>query len=197
MGRHALQGCAENVSALRERVDPTFSERVGGVGQQRLSDVQIRRAATGEARRPKRSAPEAVQDMRRTDRSHKAQRAVLRQAHANRAVGRKAGSKAKQTTDRGGTVGNQSKVATANNPMRAAKARPRCLAVAARGVTTSRDFAGLMSSLMSDIIEGRIDARAANAVCNAGGKLLKVVEMQRKYGTVKDQGQERVLSLAE
>jgi len=39
-----------------------------------------------------------------------------------------------------------------------------------------------MSLLMGDIATGRIHARDANAFCNAGGKLLKMVEMQYKYG---------------
>ena len=38
-----------------------------------------------------------------------------------------------------------------------------------------------MSALMSDVIEGRISPAVSNAACNAGGKLLKVVEMQYKY----------------
>lgn len=36
---------------------------------------------------------------------------------------------------------------------------------------------------MSDLIEGKMSPAVANAVCNAGGKLLKIVEMQHKYGT--------------
>jgi len=36
---------------------------------------------------------------------------------------------------------------------------------------------------MSDVIESRVSPGTANAACNAGGKLLKVVEMQLKYGT--------------
>lgn len=40
-----------------------------------------------------------------------------------------------------------------------------------------------MSALMSDVIESRVSPGTANAACNAGGKLLKVVEMQLKYGT--------------
>lgn len=58
----------------------------------------------------------------------------------------------------------------------------RCAAIAAAGVTTGEDFARLMSALMSDVIEGRISPEIANASCNAGGKLLKVVEMQYRYG---------------
>ncbi len=38
-----------------------------------------------------------------------------------------------------------------------------------------------MSALMSDVIEGRISSEVANAACNAGGKLLKIVEMQYRY----------------
>ena len=39
-----------------------------------------------------------------------------------------------------------------------------------------------MSALMSDVVEGRISPAVSNAACNAGGKLLKVVEMQYRYG---------------
>ena len=61
------------------------------------------------------------------------------------------------------------------------KARSTPLAEA--GIQTGQDFAGLMSALMSDVIEGRVSAETANAACNAGGKLLKVVEMQYRYGS--------------
>lgn len=54
----------------------------------------------------------------------------------------------------------------------------------------------MMSALMSDIIEERIDAKAANAVCRAGGTLLRIVELQQKYGTPSGQGADKVLSLA-
>lgn len=62
---------------------------------------------------------------------------------------------------------------------------------------TSRDFAAMMSALMSDILEERIEPRAANAVCNAGGKLLKMIELEHKYGTPKNQASERTLMLTE
>ena len=39
-----------------------------------------------------------------------------------------------------------------------------------------------MSALMTDLIEGKVTPGVGNAACNAGGKLLKVVEMQAKYG---------------
>lgn len=74
--------------------------------------------------------------------------------------------------------------------------QPRCLTIAARGVQTGSDFAELMSGLMSDVIEGRVTPSIANATCNAGGKLLKVVEMQMKYATT-TVGQKRQLNLVE
>lgn len=59
---------------------------------------------------------------------------------------------------------------------------PKVVAITARGISTSRDFAQLMSALISDIAEQRIPAREANAICNAGGRLLKIVELQLKFG---------------
>jgi len=67
------------------------------------------------------------------------------------------------------------------------RSRPRCLKIAQKGVRTGSDFAEMMSALMSDIIEENITPQSANAVVNAGGKLLKVTEMQLKYGKVEEQ----------
>jgi len=55
----------------------------------------------------------------------------------------------------------------------------------------------MMAGLMSDVIEGKVTPGVANASCNAGGKLLKVVELQMKYGTAKPDGQTRTLNLLE
>ena len=73
------------------------------------------------------------------------------------------------------------------------KVEPRSLAIAELGVKTGSDFANMMSALMSDIIAERITPNKANAACNAGRQLLKVVEMQHRY-----EGKEntRVLTLA-
>src|SRR5215468_5673639 len=59
---------------------------------------------------------------------------------------------------------------------------PRSLGIAKRGVKSSDDFANLMSALMSDLIEGKVAASVGNATCNAGGKLLKMVDMTYKNG---------------
>lgn len=61
--------------------------------------------------------------------------------------------------------------------------QPRSAAISAAGVKTGEEFAGLMSALMSDVIDGRLTPSVSNAAVNAGGKLLKVVEMQYKYGS--------------
>ncbi len=39
-----------------------------------------------------------------------------------------------------------------------------------------------MSAMMSDLVEGAISPSVGNAAVNAGGKLLKIVEMRLKYG---------------
>ena len=70
----------------------------------------------------------------------------------------------------------------------------RTAALARRGVRTSRDFATMMSGLMSDVIEGKVSPQISNAACNAGGKLLKVVEMQYRYGGAKNRHKTLALS---
>ena len=74
---------------------------------------------------------------------------------------------------------------------------PRALQHGRRGIQTSHDFANMMSALMSDLIEGRVDPRTANAICNAGSKLLKVVELQHRYGSTQKPEQKPFLHLAE
>jgi len=64
--------------------------------------------------------------------------------------------------------------------------RPRSLEFAQKGIRTGGDFAGMMSALMSDIIEGSVSPQVGNATVNAGSKLLKVVELQLKYGKPTD-----------
>ena len=78
------------------------------------------------------------------------------------------------------------------------KARqPRSLKIAERGIRSGQDFANLMSCMMSDIISSRITPAVGNAACNAGGKLLKIVEMQYKYGTQEGGNSARSLRLSD
>ena len=59
---------------------------------------------------------------------------------------------------------------------------PESLKYTRHGVRTGEDFANLMSALMGDVIEGRIDINRANAAVNAGRQLLRIVEMSYRYG---------------
>jgi len=72
---------------------------------------------------------------------------------------------------------------------------PRSNMFAARGIKTSGDFAGMMSALMSDVLEGRVTPQVSNAVVNSGGKLLKMIELQFKYGKPSADGQQKELRL--
>ncbi len=78
----------------------------------------------------------------------------------------------------------QGKKNTQRNQGSSRKARgPRSAEIAGQGIRTGSDFANCMSALMADLAEGLIDPRTGNAMCNAGGKMLKVIEMQYRYGT--------------
>ena len=64
-----------------------------------------------------------------------------------------------------------------------APSEPRSLAIAQRGIRTSGDVRDMMSSLMSDVISGSVTPEVTNAACNACGKLIKMVELEYKFGT--------------
>lgn len=66
---------------------------------------------------------------------------------------------------------------------RVPKSQSNSAPIAEEGVKDSSDFSKLMSALMGDVLNGRISTDVANATCNAGGKMLKCIEMQYKYGS--------------
>lgn len=78
---------------------------------------------------------------------------------------------------------------------RTKKVAARSIALAEQGIHTGAQFASVMSALLTDTIAGRIDPQVSNAVCNISGKLLKVVELQYKYGKSIDGQTERLLQL--
>lgn len=83
-------------------------------------------------------------------------------------------------------MGRSTKKATGtekrNSESSAVAKSARVRVIGARGISTGNDFAEYMSAVMSDLVEGNITPQIANAACNAGGKLLKAVELQFKYG---------------
>lgn len=77
------------------------------------------------------------------------------------------------------------------------KTRPKMLQFSERGIRTDADFANMMSALITDLAAGDISPQTGNAICNAGGKLLKVYEMKYRYGKEPGPSEpEKVLMLA-
>lgn len=72
---------------------------------------------------------------------------------------------------------------------------PRSLAIAAGGINSSGDFRNFMSAIMTDVIQGALSPDVTNAACNAGGKLLKMVELEYKYANNPGK-RERTLDIA-
>lgn len=79
------------------------------------------------------------------------------------------------------------------------RGKPRCVAVfdrSSKGEMTSIDFAQGFVVMMSDLASGRLNPNVGNAICNAGGKVLKVKEMEIKFG-VPLKGGRKLLALAQ
>lgn len=72
---------------------------------------------------------------------------------------------------------------------------PNCLAISENGVRTAQDFAQFMSAVMGDVIAGRLSTAKAAAATRSGAALLKVIEMQYKYGSETEQPGKRTLRL--
>lgn len=81
-------------------------------------------------------------------------------------------------------------------PRHRGRAHPKSLEVAERGIRNTADFADFFSRLISDIMSKRIKPEVGNAVCNAGGKMLKAVELQCQYGQPLADGTPNPLLLA-
>lgn len=73
---------------------------------------------------------------------------------------------------------------------------PKSQEVAEKGIKTSYQFADFMSSLMADLVAGRVSPQVGKAACTAGSQLLKVVEMQMRHGKGSD-GKEKLLRFDE
>ena len=67
---------------------------------------------------------------------------------------------------------------------RAVEATPRCLSIFGQegGVRNSQQFIRGFSALMADLAAGRIADGRANAISNAGAKLLKAAELEQRFG---------------
>jgi hypothetical protein len=65
------------------------------------------------------------------------------------------------------------------------KSDPGCVAIVHRGLRLGTDFAEFMAAVAGDVATGLMTPSAGNATCNATGKVLKIYEMQQKYGAGK------------
>lgn len=72
---------------------------------------------------------------------------------------------------------------------------PTSASLADSGISTGADFSRVMAALLADTIAGRIEPQRANASCNVAGKLIRMVELQHKYGRQVEGTQERLLEL--
>lgn len=95
------------------------------------------------------------------------------------------GTRAKSQSNNGGIMDRF-------RPSKAVRGASRCARSiqVADSIATSRDFACFMSMLIGDIVSGRIDPKTANAACNAGGKLLRIVELEHKFGRGRPEAKE-------
>jgi hypothetical protein len=93
------------------------------------------------------------------------------------------------------SAGASEKPAEATGITPADAGEPRCLKYAKRGLNTNVDFTNFMSSMISDVVEGKITPQVTNAACNAGGKLMKMIELTYKYGVAGKRPEERSLKL--
>jgi hypothetical protein len=72
---------------------------------------------------------------------------------------------------------------------------PTSARLADTGISTGADFSRVMAALLADTIAGRIEPQRANASCNVAGKLIRMVELQHKYGRQVEGSRERLLEL--
>ena len=71
----------------------------------------------------------------------------------------------------------------------------KCLPIFEAGIKTGDDFCLGMGALMADLAASRIKESIGNAICNAGGKILKTVELNLRHGTKGDNEDLKTLRL--
>lgn len=79
-------------------------------------------------------------------------------------------------------MAEEGETAVAESTADPGKSKALQIARQAGGIKSSKDFSNVMSNLMVDLLEGAVTPHVGNAVCNAGGKLLKMAELTLRYG---------------
>lgn len=73
----------------------------------------------------------------------------------------------------------------------------KCAAIAEAGITNSQQTIAYLSALIADGSAGRVTPGNMHAVCNAVGKMLRVVEMEARFGTTNPGGDQRCLQFVQ
>lgn len=71
-----------------------------------------------------------------------------------------------------------------HGPSLAPTPAPRSVEIASSGIRTAHDAASFLSAIIGDVMTEAVPVRIANCGINAMGKLLKVAELQQRYGKV-------------
>ena len=74
-----------------------------------------------------------------------------------------------------------------NGVTRRSQAKPKCAPYFA-GVTNSDEFMGAINVVAADVLSGRISPKAANAYFAEARTILKMVELQLKFGKARTAG---------
>lgn len=72
-------------------------------------------------------------------------------------------------------------LAVAEPPQQPAPAK--CAVIAEAGIRNSQQTIAYLSALIADASSGRVTTGLVHGTCNAIGKMLRVVEMEVRYGT--------------
>lgn len=75
--------------------------------------------------------------------------------------------------------------------------QPKSVQIASEGIVDATQFARLMAAIIADVGTGDITPGTANAMVNAGGKLLKIVDMRLRWGNRQGGVNSRNLQLIE
>jgi hypothetical protein len=63
--------------------------------------------------------------------------------------------------------------------------------IARAGVKSGDDFTRLMLAIISDLADGSMSPGVAGAMCRAGANVIKIVEMQHRYGSAARRGADK------
>lgn len=78
------------------------------------------------------------------------------------------------------------------------KKSPKSVALmAGEGLQDSRKCANVLGAIALDVLTSQITPQVGNTACNAIGKMLKVKELEIKYGLAEGPGQPKRLALTD